>query len=159
MNPQDEQAAMTLLRQRLQAHRHKLTAPRQELLRLFLARPDEHLSAEEVHRALRRDTRVGLATVYRNLELLSLLGLLQGTEFGDGCTRYELGALTPREHQHHHVICLRCGKVLEYANDLLEPLERDIAEQMDFYIIDHQVKFYGYCAVCRDADPAVISLR
>ncbi len=138
------------LKQRLQQRQHKLTTQRQTVLEVFLNHPGEHLSAEDVYGILRgKPLDIGLATVYRSLELLAELGILQKMEFGDGCSRYELGSASPQEHQHHHLICLKCGKVIEFSDDLLEDLEKDVAQKSGFQIVDHQVKFFGYCKECQ----------
>jgi Fur family transcriptional regulator, ferric uptake regulator len=138
------------LKQRLQERQHKLTPQRQHILQIFLDRSGEHLSAEDVHAILRNShSEIGLATVYRSLELLNELGILQKMEFGDGCSRYEVKQMDPETHQHHHLICLKCGKVIEFSDDLLEDLEQDISEKCSFKIVDHQVKFFGYCKECQ----------
>ncbi len=145
-----EKITMDILKQRLQARQHKLTTQRRTVLEVFLAHPGEHLSAEDVYGLLRDQSMdIGLATVYRSLELLAELGILQKMEFGDGCSRYEVGTMSPDEHQHHHLICLKCGKVMEFSDDLLDVLEKDVAEKSEFKIVDHQVKFFGYCRDCQ----------
>jgi len=138
------------LKKRLQERQYKLTPQRQTVLQIFLGRAGEHLSAEDVHGILRQNqSEIGLATVYRSLELLSDINILQKMDFGDGRSRYELNETDAKEHQHHHLICLKCGTVKEFADDLLEPLELDISKKSQFQIIDHQVKFYGYCQECQ----------
>jgi Fur family transcriptional regulator, ferric uptake regulator len=138
------------LKKRLQERQHKLTPQRQTVLQVFINRPGDHLSAEDVHAILRGDSsEIGLATVYRSLELLGELNILQKMDFGDGRSRYELNDTDPKQHQHHHLICLDCGVVKEFADDLLEPLEADVSEKSNFKIVDHQVKFYGYCQECQ----------
>lgn len=138
------------LRHRLQERQHKMTPQRQSILQIFLDRPGEHLSAEDVHGILRdNQDSFGLATVYRSLELLTELGLLTKLEFGDGRSRYELNTTDPAAHNHHHLICLGCGEVTEFNDDLLEELERDILQKSGFKVIDHQTKFFGFCAKCR----------
>ena len=138
------------LQKRLQERQHKMTPQRRIVLQIFLDRPGEHLSAEDVHGILRSNhSEIGLATVYRSLELLNKLGLLQKMEFGDGCSRYELNTTDPSAHQHHHLICIRCNKVIEFEDDLLEALEQDIADKSGFRIVDHQVKFFGICKECQ----------
>ncbi len=140
------------LRRKLQERQHKMTPQRQTVLQIFLDHPGEHLSAEDVHGILRSNQlEIGLATVYRSLELLSDLGILQKMEFGDGCSRYEVNTTGPSSHHHHHLICTKCGKVIEFEDDLLENLEQDIMEKSGFNITDHQVKFFGYCKECQDS--------
>ncbi len=138
------------LKKRLQARQHKMTPQRQIVLQIFLDHPGEHLSAEDVHGILRDNkSEIGLATVYRSLELLSELGILQKMEFGDGCSRYEVNTTDPSSHHHHHLICTKCGRVFEFEDDLLDDLEKDIAEKSGFKIEDHQVKFFGICKECQ----------
>lgn len=142
---------LELLKQRLQRKQYKLTMQRRTVLEILLEHPGEHLSAEDVYGALRdKSSDIGLATVYRTLELLVQLGILQRMEFGDGCSRYEIADIEKNEHQHHHLICIKCGKVTEFFDDLLDELEADVAEKSGFKITDHQVKFYGYCKECQD---------
>lgn len=141
---------MEELKKRLQERRSKMTPQRQIVLQIFIAHPRAHLSAEEVHALLRENkAEIGLATVYRSLELLSDMDILHKIDFGDGRSRYELNDEDSKRHQHHHLICLKCGSVKEFADDLLEELERDIARKCDFEILDHQVKFFGHCRECR----------
>lgn len=147
---QIKQEAMEALRKKLQEGRYKMTPQRQTILQIFIDRPGEHLSAEDVHRVLQaKESGIGLATVYRSLELLYDMGFLQKMDFDDGKARYELNE-TDGAHQHHHLLCLRCGKVTAFDDDLLDDLERSIAEKSGFQIVDHQVKFYGHCRECRE---------
>lgn len=137
------------LRQKFKEREYKLTPQRQIILQVFLDNRDKHLSAEDVHNIVRQQSNdIGLATVYRTLELLSELDVLQKMDFGDGRSRYEINE-TSTAHHHHHLICLSCGEVREFEDDLLEELENVIARNSNFTIVDHQVKFYGYCQECR----------
>ena len=139
------------LRARLSERQHKMTPQRQIVLQIYLDHPGEHLSAEDVHDILRTEkAEIGLATVYRTLELLSDLGILQKMEFGDGCSRYEVNDTDPTRHHHHHLICTKCGKVEEFDEDLLETLEADIERKTGFRTLDHQVKFFGICKECQE---------
>ena len=140
------------LRKRLQEKDYKMTEQRREILQIFLDQPSEHhLSAEDVHSILRsRKSEIGLATVYRSLELLGSLGILLKIEFGDGCSRYELNTTDPNIHRHHHLICVKCHKVIEFDEDKLDELEEEIANKSGFEILNHEVKFFGYCKDCRN---------
>ena len=139
------------LRGKLTESGYKMTPQRQEILRIFVENADKrHLSAEDVYDILqRRGSEIGLATVYRALDLLSSLGILAQVDFGDGCARYELNTADPKVHHHHHLICLKCKKVIEFEDDLLDDLEADIAQKSGFEILNHEVKFFGYCKDCR----------
>ena len=140
------------LRRLLQEKDYKMTEQRREILQVFLDQPSEHhLSAEDVHSVLRsKKSEIGLATVYRSLELLGSLGILLKIEFGDGCSRYELNTTNPNSHRHHHLICLKCKKVIEFDEDKLDELEEEIAIKSGFEIVNHEVKFFGYCKDCRN---------
>ena len=139
------------LRIRLQGKGYKMTEQRREILQIFLDQPSpHHLSAEDVHSILRsKESEIGLATVYRSLELLGSLGILLKIEFGDGCSRYELNTTNPNLHRHHHLICVKCQKVIEFDEDKLDELEAEIAKKSGFSILNHEVKFFGYCRECQ----------
>lgn len=131
-------------------HSYKLTPQRQTILRTFLGNPDQHLSAEDVYMLVKNlYPDIGLATVYRTLDILSDINILQKNDFGDGRTRYEFSRKD--EHQHHHLICMRCGNVSEFDDDLLESLETMITKKNQFRVIDHDLKFFVYCQNCQDA--------
>lgn len=126
----------------------RLTPQREIIIQIFLEHPGEHLSAEDVHRLIHNDQHpIGLATVYRTLELLTGLSVLRCISFGDGRSRYEFNQ--EELHRHHHMVCLRCGRVEEFAEDLLEALEGKILEQRGFRVMDHELKFYGICQYCQ----------
>ncbi|MDA8211720.1 MAG: Fur family transcriptional regulator [Clostridia bacterium] len=127
---------------------YKLTPQRRVILHAFMDNSERHLSAEDIYGIVKsQHPEIGLATVYRTLELLAEIGVLQKMNFGDGRSRYEFAQ--DEEHHHHHLICLGCGSVLEFTDDLLESLESTIAGKTGFKILDHQLKFYGYCKKCQ----------
>ena len=133
---------------RLRNHSYKLTPQRQTILRTFLQHVDEHLSAEDVYMLVKHQyPDIGLATVYRTLDILADIGVLQKNDFGDGRSRYEFTRTD--EHHHHHLICLRCGSVSEFDDDLLESLETIITKKTGFEVHDHDLKFYGHCQSCQ----------
>ncbi|MFZ3171258.1 MAG: Fur family transcriptional regulator [Carboxydocellales bacterium] len=127
---------------------YKLTPQRKVILNVFMDNAKGHLSAEDIYGIVKsRNPEIGLATVYRTLELLADIGVLQKMNFGDGRSRYEFAQ--EEEHHHHHLICLSCGEVLEFTDDLLESLETTVVGKTGFKILDHQLKFYGYCKRCQ----------
>jgi len=141
------------LREKLSERGYKMTPQRKEILKIFVENLDSHhMSAEDVYGILReKDSEIGLATVYRALDLLSELGILVQVDFGDGCARYELNTADPKIHHHHHLICLKCKKVIEFEEDLLDELEEIVENESDFKILNHEVKFFGYCKDCQQA--------
>lgn len=127
---------------------YKLTPQRQTILQTFLEHVDRHLSAEEVYMLVKnQNPEIGLATVYRTLDILAEIGILLKNDFGDGRSRYEFSR-KDEHHHHHHLICLGCGNVSEFDDDLLESLEAVIIKRNHFKIMDHDLKFYGYCSEC-----------
>ena len=134
---------------RLRDHSYKLTPQRQTILKTFWDNTDRHLSAEDVYMLVKhQDPDIGLATVYRTLDILAEVGILQKNDFGDGRSRYEFSQRD--EHHHHHLICKECGEVSEFDDDLLESLETVINKRSGFKVSDHDLKFYGHCAKCQN---------
>lgn len=130
----------------------KVTRQRLVVLEAILSCPEEHLSADEIFALVKVDCpQMGLATVYRTIQLLSELHLIDRINFDDGYVRYEMGSAFDREqkHHHHHLICSDCGKVISFQDDLLEELEEKIARTTGFEVVDHEVKLYGRCIDCR----------
>ena len=135
--------------EKLQEKEYKITPQRRIILQTFIQNAERHLSADDVFNLVKREhPEVGLATVYRTLDLFANVGILQKLDFGDGRSRYEFTEENELHH-HHHLICVRCGRVQEVEDDLLESLEAMIARKKRFQIIDHDVKFFGYCEECR----------
>ena len=130
----------------------KVTRQRLVVLEAISSCPEEHLSADEIFALVKVDCpEIGLATVYRTIQLLSELHLIDRINFDDGYVRYEMGSAFDREqkHHHHHLICSNCGRVISFQDDLLEELEEKIARTTGFEVVDHEVKLYGHCKDCR----------
>ena len=79
------------------------------------------------------------------------MGLIDKLSLDDGFIRYEIGKSSASGHRHHHLICLRCGSVSSFEKDFMEPLENEINKLTGFQVVNHEVKLYGYCKVCREA--------
>lgn len=124
----------------------KSTAQRDDIARVFFA-SNRHSSVEELYQAVRKvNPRVGYATVYRTVRLLRECGLAAERHFYDGEARFEN---VEAEHHHDHLICERCGRIVEFANDSIEELQEKIAEQLGFVISRHKMELYGICSSCR----------
>ncbi len=137
------------IKAKLKSEGYKLTTQRRAILNAMIDNKDEHLSSEEVYEIVKQlYPEIGLATVYRTLQLFEQLGIIYKLNFDDGCSRYELN-YDSSDHHHHHLICLGCGKVIEVKLDLLENLEMEIEKEGKFKITDHNVKFFGYCKDCQ----------
>ncbi|MEW6582213.1 MAG: Fur family transcriptional regulator [Actinomycetota bacterium] len=114
-----------------------------------LAAQDCCLTAQEIFDALRADGRkVGLASVYRALEVLQRLGLVQRLDLGGGTARYE--AARGVDH-HHHIVCLDCGRVSPFEDRRLETAIDRVARAQDFSVDEHDVVLRGRCPDCRAA--------
>jgi Fur family ferric uptake transcriptional regulator len=138
------------VKDRLKDEGYKLTPQRRATLDVILDQQGKHLSTEDIFLMVKkRCPEIGLATVYRTIQLLEQLGIVSKHNFDDGRSRYEL-VDSAEDHQHHHLICLQCGRVLEVEGDLLEHLEKSIDRKYRFRIVDHKVKFFGYCNICID---------
>ncbi|MEW6424395.1 MAG: Fur family transcriptional regulator [Bacillota bacterium] len=137
--------------EKLRTKDYKLTSRRENILQVFIENQDKHLSAEEIYYLVKkRAPDVGLATVYRTLELFSDFEIIHSIDFGDGRKRYELIQAEEDAHHHHHLICLRCGRIQEVTEDLLEDLEKRVTRLYNFSITNHQLKIFGYCQGCRE---------
>lgn len=100
----------------------------------------DHPDVETVYaRASAIDQRIGLATVYRTLRLFEEASILERHDFGDGRARYEE---TPDEH-HDHLIDVQSGKVIEFTSPEIEALQRKVAEELGYRIIDHRLELYA----------------
>lgn len=129
----------------------KVTTQRLAVLTALSQKPDSHLTAEEIYELVKLSSPdIGLATVYRTIQMLLELKIIDRIYLDDGYVRYELGHVFEDEdsHHHHHLICVKCGRVMSFQGDLLEEFEKRMEEQTGFMIQDHDVKLYGYCTDC-----------
>jgi len=123
----------------------KTTRQREIILDAFL-RASTHPSTEELFLKIRRKhPTVGYATVYRTLKLFAECGIAEERNFGDGQTRYEW---TGEETHHDHLICTRCGAILEFEDPRIEELQREVAAGHGFTIASHRLELYGLCSRC-----------
>ncbi|WP_347862810.1 Fur family transcriptional regulator [Salimicrobium sp. PL1-032A] len=138
------------IKKQLHSQSYKLTPQREATVRVLLENEADHLSAEDVYLLVKEKApEIGLATVYRTLELLSELKVVDKINFGDGVSRYDLrkeGA----EHFHHHLVCTECGSVEEVEEDLLEEVEKIVEKDWKFQVKDHRLTFHGVCRVCQE---------
>lgn len=137
------------LKNNLKNNGYKLTPQRRAVLDIIIKNEGKHLTVEELYDLVKVECpEIGLATVYRTIQLLEEIGVVSKLDLNDGCSRYEL-VHGSEIHQHHHLICTNCGKVMEVQGDLLDSLEEKIENQYDFLVKNHSVKFYGLCSDCR----------
>lgn len=137
------------LKEKLKEKGCKLTPQRRSVLDIIIENEGKHLSTEEIYDLVKQKCpEIGLATVYRTMQMFDEVGLVYKHNFDDGRSRYELNH-NNQDHQHHHLICMNCGKVIEVEEDLLEQLESEIVKKYSFSITNHNVKFFGYCKECQ----------
>lgn len=130
----------------------KLTLQRRSVLDVLIKHCNEHLSTEEIYDFVKENyPEIGLATVYRTVQLFEEMGIVDRLNFDDGCSRFELSS-EDTVHHHHHLICESCNKVFEVENDLLEEIEKEIERKYKFTIHDHNVMFYGICKDCEQKE-------
>ena len=126
----------------------KSTRQRDIILDCFLS-CDQHLSTEELYLKLKEIMPgIGFATVYRTLKLFAESGIAREIQFGDGQTRYE--HLQAGEH-HDHLVCTKCGAIMEFENETIEKLQAEVARNHGFKIINHKLELYGICAKCNSS--------
>jgi Fur family ferric uptake transcriptional regulator len=139
---------MRQFEQALRARGLKSTSQRDDIARVFFS-AERHLSIEELYREVRKvSPRVGYATVYRTLKILKEVGLAAERHFDDGQARFE--PVEAETQQHDHIICERCGKIVEFASQELERLQERIGRFLGFVVSRHRIELYGICAACRE---------
>ena len=105
-----------------------------------------HMDADEVYRRAReKKPRLSLSTVYRTLQTLKKLGLVEELHFDEAHNHYEVKPSA----EHHHLVCLDCGKVIEFSRPLSRYIRKNVPEAKDFDVVETEVRVSGYCAKCR----------
>ncbi len=125
----------------LQENNLNTTQQREAIVDKFLACKG-HVSTDDLLESVREEhKKIGYATVYRTLKLLVEAGLAHARDFGDGQTRYEVAS----DH-HDHLICTKCGLVLEFEDDEIEELQEKVAQRLGgFKIVQHRLELFGLC--------------
>jgi len=117
----------------------RMTGQRRVIARV-LEEAQDHPDVEDLYsRASKIDSHISIATVYRTVKLLEETGMLERHEFRDGRARYEI---VPEDH-HDHLIDLKTGNVIEFANEEIERLQEKIAHDLGYKLIDHRLELYG----------------
>lgn len=117
----------------------RMTEQRRVIARV-LSVAEDHPDVEEIHRrSTEIDSNISIATVYRTMRLFEEAGVVERHDFQDGRARYEEAT----DDHHDHLIDLRSGKVIEFMNEEIEALQKRIAEQHGFKLVDHRLELYG----------------
>ncbi len=129
----------------LEEHHLKHTKQREAILDVFLA-ASGHVTSEDIYKAVREEhPNIGYTTVYRTMKLLCEAGLANERHFDEGITRYEI------EHEHHdHLVCVKCGRIIEFECAMIEATQDEIAERYHFRVLRHRHELYGHCESCRE---------
>lgn len=123
----------------------RLTSQRRLLIDI-LSNAQGHLDADELYRQAReRDPRISLSTVYRTLRLFKEAGMVDERRLGEGHHHYERKG----EREHHHIVCLDCGKVLEFESPLTDRLKEEVSSMSGFEVLSAEIYMDGYCNLCR----------
>ena len=125
----------------------KVTLPRVKILEILEKQTDQrHLSAESVYKILLSENEViGLATVYRVLTQFEAAGLVTRHHFEGGNSIFELN----KGLHHDHIVCMKCDRVDEFTDAVIEQRQLDIAKKLGYELTDHSLYLYGICAKCK----------
>ncbi len=136
-----ERKIATTLRQ----HGYKLTPQRRSVIQA-IASTQDHLTPAAIYQKVHQDQpSIGLATIYRTLDILAKLELICELHAGGSCHSYTIGA----PGHHHHLICSNCGEVIDFAGYDLTQLEQRLSRQTGFEIEGHLLEFIGLCQNCQ----------
>ncbi len=131
----------------LKQHGLKKSVQRERILEIFLE-IENHLTAEELLEHVKKKyPEIGYSTVYRSLNLMVKAGLARVVDIGDGSARFEHAF---RHGEHDHLICERCGKLIEFKDPRCKPIIDEVAEQKKFVVKRHRLDIFGICSDCID---------
>jgi Fur family ferric uptake transcriptional regulator len=128
----------------LEQNNLKHTKQRELILSTFLE-AKRHVTSEDLYQAVREQhSNIGYTTVYRTMKLLCEAGLASERHFDDGLTRFEI------EQEHHdHLVCTRCGCIVEFECSMIEQAQQDIVKRYGFRLLRHRHELYGHCPECQ----------
>lgn len=134
-------------KQLLKKNTLKFTKQR-ELVLKTLYENDGHFTPEDLYNLIKEqypDLNIGIATIYRTLGLLEESGIVNSLSFGAKGKKYELGL---KKH-HDHLICIQCGKLIEFYDEIIENQQKVIAKKFNFKMTDHTMNITGICEACQ----------
>ncbi len=138
---------MNEFKDQLKAKQLKQTKPREIIVDVIMAtKQGDHFTADDLWDRLReKETPISKATVYRTLKLLVEEKIIEEHDFGRGQSYYE--RMVSRPH-HDHIICVHCGRIIEFHNDEIEQIQKRIAKKLKFNVYYHSHKLFGACDKC-----------
>jgi Fur family transcriptional regulator, ferric uptake regulator len=139
----------TSLKAELNSRGWRMTPQREVILSVFQDLPEgKHLSAEELYNLLQeKEEGISLATIYRTLKLMARMGILRELELAEGHKHYEINQPSP--HHHHHLICVRCNKTIEFKNDSILRAGVKAADKNGYHLLDCQLTIHAVCPTCQ----------
>ena len=124
----------------------KVTLPRLKILNILESSARKHMSAEEIYKIfIERGDEIGIATVYRVLTQFESSGIVSRHRFDGDSSVFELCA----GPHHDHLVCVKCNKVVEFVDEVVEQRQRELAKRNGFEITDHSLTIYGLCPDCK----------
>jgi len=124
----------------------RVTSPRLKILEVLETSDNHHLSAEDIYKSLiSQNIEVGIATIYRVLTQFEEAGMVNKLNFDNGQSIFELSNV---EH-HDHLVCIKCGKIDEFNDVVIEKHQNKVAEKYGYQLTDHCLYLYGLCEKCQ----------
>lgn len=138
--------AKTIFRQYLKNSGMLHSKQREQILDIFL-KTEKHPTISDLYElARKKNSKIGLATVYRTMRAICDAGLAREADFGDGVMRFEHNY----QHQHHdHLVCLKCGRVIEVTSPKIEKLQESLVKKHNFIATRHRLEIFGTCRACK----------
>lgn len=138
-------SAKTVFRQHLKNKGLFHSKQREQILDVLL-KTEKHPTVDGLYELVRKkNPKIGLATVYRAMRVICDAGLAKEVDFGDGLRRFE----HKYQHQHHdHLVCLKCGRVIEVLSPEIEKLQERLAKKHNFAPVRHRMQIFGTCKAC-----------
>ncbi len=129
----------------------RLTPQRETILNIFQNLPKgTHLSAEDLYLRLEEEASpISLSTIYRTVKLMTQMGILRELELAEGHKHYELNQ--PHPYHHHHLICIKCSKTIEFKNDSALKIGAKVAQKEGYHLLDCQLSIHAICPQCQRA--------
>lgn len=127
----------------------RMTPQREQILQVFQnLNKGHHLSAEDLYQLLQSENQhISLSTIYRTLKLMARMGILRELELAEGHKHYELNQ--PYPYHHHHLICVRCNKTIEFKSDSILKVGSKTAKKEGYHLLDCQLTIHAICPSCQ----------
>lgn len=127
----------------------RMTPQRETILQVFQnLKKGEHLSAEDLYQLLQsQEEKISLSTIYRTLKLMARMGILRELELAEGHKHYEINQ--PYPYHHHHLICVRCNKTIEFKSDSILKVGSKTAKKEGYHLLDCQLTIHAICPTCQ----------